>query len=174
MIDKGYSKFTKHVSRNRFASFHEWASLSFPEFADEWTIKDFHDFVAYDGSICDSLEELNIYEFIKKDLGISNIKSIGTLYSGEHIFTLPKNHVDNWYCPDFVIEGEKNIYIEYFGLYVEECEKNKENKFLSGYREKTKRKIEFYNSLDHTFIYIYPSDIKPNMNGLINKIKNGI
>lgn len=167
LIKKGYTKFTKHVSRKRFNNYYEWACLSFPEYKNQWKLTDFYDFIAQDGTICDSLEEVEIYEFIKFNLGIENVKSIGTLFEGEHIFKLPENSKDKWYCPDFIIEGNQNVYIEYFGLYTE----NPKNSLLTSYRDKTLRKIKYYNSQPDNFIYLFPNDIKNSFEGLIKKFK---
>jgi hypothetical protein len=169
LTEKGYSKFVKHVQRGRFSNYFEWACLAFPEYKDHWKIEDFYKFIAIDGSICDSLDEVKIYEFIKYDLKIDSIEAIGTIYKGEHTFELPANNKEKWYCPDFVINENERIYIEYFGMYTENPPKD--NKLLNKYKNKTLRKIEYYNNQFYKFIYLYPEDIKDSFDGLINKLK---
>jgi hypothetical protein len=169
LIKKGYTKFVKHVQRGRFNNFYEWACLSFPEYKDVWKLDDFYSYIAKDGAICDSLEEVEIYEFIKYNLGINEIEAIGTSFKGDFIFNLPNNYKDKWYCPDFTIKKEnETIYIEYFGLYNENPPKN--NKMLNSYKNKTLRKINFYNTQPFTFIYLFPKDIKNSFMGLIEKL----
>lgn len=167
LIKNGHTKFAKHVSRKRFNNYYEWACLSFPEYKKLWKLTDFYDYIALDGAVCDSLEEVEIYEFIKFKLCIENIKSIGTIFEGEHIFRLPENSKDKWYCPDFVIDGKEIVYIEYFGLFTE----NPTNNLLITYRNKTLRKIKYYNSQPEVFIYLFPNDIKNSFEGLIKKFK---
>jgi hypothetical protein len=169
LTENGYNKFAKHVQKGKFSNFYEWACLSFPEFKNSWRLEDFYKFIAKDGSVCDSLEEIKIYEFIKYELGVENIEAIGTLFKGDFIFKLPKNSNDKWYCPDFVIKYNKPIYIEYFGLYTDNPPKN--NKLLNSYKNKTLRKIKFYNTQPYEFIYLYPEDIKNSFDGLIRKFK---
>jgi hypothetical protein len=169
LVGNGYTKFTKHVQRGRFSNYYEWASLSFPEFKDSWKLEDFYKFIAKDGSVCDSLEEVKIYEFIKYELGIDNINAIGTSYKGDFAFVLPKHSKDKWYCPDFIIKSDEPIFIEYFGLYTDTPPKN--NKLLNVYKNKTIRKIDYYNTQAYTFIYLFPNDIKDSFKGVVEKLK---
>lgn len=162
MMENGYNKFVKHVQRGRFKNFYEWACLSFPEYKSEWKLSDFSHFIASDGTVCDSNDELLIYDFVQKTLKLP-IEAIGTKIISEHTF-YPKNGFEKMYCPDFIINDE--IYIEYFGMYTE---KYAHNKLLNKYKNKTNRKIEFYKNTGKQFIFLFPDDLKNNYEGLIKK-----
>lgn len=69
---------------------------------------------------------------------------------------------------DWKIEGEKTIYVEYFGLYTEETT---DGDYLYEYHNKTKRKIMLCKQNDVPLIELYPYDLKNNFNGLLNKFK---
>ena len=70
--------------------------------------------------------------------------------------------------PDFIIHNNKNIIVEYFGLYVEDF---KNSKILKSYHDKTKRKINFFNNLQvYNFIDLYPEDLKNDFEGVRNKL----
>lgn len=170
LIDKGYTKFIKQIDRGRFENLYQWANLSFPEHKNKWTVEDFGNFYAKDGAKCDSLDEVAIYEFIKFNLAIESITPIGTLFEGEHIFKLNEKEKDNWYCPDFVFYlNDKKYYIEYFGMYSLYSDGNK---LLTNYKNKTYRKINFYNKTGENFIYLFPQDLKNNFEGMKEKLKN--
>jgi hypothetical protein len=174
-----YSKFVKQINKKRFDNFYDWCCEAFPEYASYWKPEDFGICLAFDGTRCNSLDEKIIYEFIKLDFGLQYIKAIGYEKSGEHIFILPEDHEDNKYCPDFVVEYidknnikiklDKPVYIEYYGLYTE----NHHTKVLDNYREKTYRKNNYFKSLNNIiFIDLYPEDLKNNLQGVRDKLKN--
>lgn len=167
MENNGYKKFNKHILRKRFKNYYEWACEAFPEYKHLWKKEDFGIFIAFDGSICDSYEELQIYEFIKKELNL-NIEAIGSRhYDNEHVFS-PNNKKDKWYIPDFFIK-DKNVYIEYFGMYTDNPPKD--NKVLMAYYNKTHRKIKFYNQIkEFKFIYLFPDDLKNDFHGVREKL----
>lgn len=125
-------------------------------------------YYASDGAKCNSNEEVKIYEFVKFKLGIENIKAIGTGYNENYIFKLPENSEDKWYEPDFIIEGNDPLFIEYFGLYKDDP---KENKMLLDYKNRTLRKINFYNTLSFKFMYLFPEDVRDSLDGLNKKFK---
>ena len=118
---------------------------------------------ASDGTRCDSMEEVLIYNFL-----LSN--NIPIKYTGKK-FRIKNKEDGESYCPDWIIND--NIIVEYFGLYTV---KKYNNSLLENYREKTHRKVKFYNSLeDYKFIPLYKSDLKDNFYGLIEKFnKQGI
>lgn len=121
--------------------------------------------ISCDGTILNSKEEVVLYDYIKTNLNI-DIKSIGLKRKKGYYF-YNEEHDEN-YIPDFYIKNEKPIIIEYFGMYNE----NNKNKMFVDYNEKTKRKIEFFNSLEgYNFIAIFPQDLKNNFEGLKNKLK---
>ncbi|MGG3892005.1 hypothetical protein [Metabacillus fastidiosus] len=170
MEESGYSKFNKLIVNGKVDNYYDWCCTAFPEYKEFWTYKDFKMFIADDGSICDSFEELTVYEFIKNDLKIKEVKAIGTRYKSKHSFVLEEKGLDKWYAPDFVVEDllDKPIYIEYFGLYVE----NPLTNLLINYKEKTERKIKYYDSIDYCyFIYLYPIDLKDNFKGIKDKLE---
>lgn len=168
MEKNGYTKFNKHIMRKRFKNYYEWASLSFPEYSDQWNFRDFHKHVTCDGHVCHSSEEVDIYHFVKYNLKVESFTPIGTDVYGKYRFILPDNIKDTSYTPDFLFKiGEEDVFVEYFGWYVEKYENNK---MLTNYRNKTKRKIEYYNTLEHKFIYLFPEDLKDNFKGIEKKI----
>lgn len=178
-LERTYPKFNKLLRKYRYNSYYEWAINAFPEYKHLWQQDDFNNHVARDGVVCDSSIEKDIYEFIKYDLKVKYIEAIGTKYSGEHIFILPEEHEDKWYCPDFVIRYierngckirlSKPVYIEYFGMYME---KDYESHVVKEYKKKTKRKNEFYSNIpDIIYIPMYPSDLKCKYNGIVGKLK---
>ena len=165
-ISIDYPKLVKHIDRNRFNSFHEWAILSFPEYKDFWTKEMFNIIESYDGYIFDSYEEKYVYEYIKNNV-FEHIVPIGRKRVGKYIF-VDKNSIYSKYCPDYVVEYieidskkvklNKPIIIEYYGMYDEKCVNSK---ILTNYKKKTIAKEEFYrNNSDIYYIGIYPNDIK--------------
>lgn len=174
-----YPKFLNRFNKSKFNSFYEWCSASFPEYASNWKPEDFGLCIAFDGVQCNSTDEKVLYEFMKIEKGFNYIESIGSNRKGKHVFILPDEYKDNMYCPDFVIEyikinGKKiklvkPIYIEYYGMYTEIYN----TKVMVKYREKTWRKNDYFKSLNSiTFIDVYPSDLKNNFEGFINKLNN--
>lgn len=117
----------------------------------------FNSLVASDGTRCDSMAEVLIHNFLIN-------KNIPIKYTGRK-FRI-KNEIDGEsYCPDWIIND--NVIVEYFGLYTE---KSYNIPLFDNYREKTHRKIKFYNNLpDNKFIPLYKSDLKNNFKGLIEK-----
>ena len=170
-------KIVKHIDRNRFNNFYEWAILSFPEYKDYWTKSMFNIIESYDGYEFDSNQEKCVYEYIKDNF-FEFITPVGRKRVGNYIFKNEKS-IYSKYCPDYVVEyinvdGEKTkiqkpIIIEYYGLY---DESNKTSEIMRNYRIKTKEKEDFYKgNKDIYYIGIYPQHIKPNFKGL-NEICN--
>lgn len=169
-------KLVKHVTRNRFDNFYEWAILSFPEYKDSWTKDSFNIIESFDGFIFDSYQEKDVYEYMKNKEVFKYIKSVGRNKSGKYVF---KSDDINYktYCPDFIIEYvyldgskiklNKPIIIEYYGMYTNKPT----NEMLIRYRDKTLAKEKYYKSNeDIYYIGIYPRDIKNNFKGLAKKL----
>ena len=69
------------------------------------------------------------------------------------------------YIPDFIIK-DKNIIIEYFGLYVD-----KNHEFIENYKRKTHRKIKYFINIEgYEFIDLYPDDLKNDFEGVRKKL----
>jgi len=178
-INMIYPRFNQHKNDN-FKSYYEWSCLAFPEYASKWRPEDFGSTYAFDGSKCDSIQEKMAYEYMKRELGLDYIMSMGRKHSGKHIIEVDKEiYGFKKCCPDFVIEKilkneeviilNKKVYIEYYGLFNEDHA----NKIFINYVKKTHLKNEIYNSLDNIiFIALYPSDLKNNYEGVKNKINN--
>ncbi|WP_145950072.1 hypothetical protein [Paenibacillus sp. Y412MC10] len=74
----------------------------------------------------------------------------------------PKNGIDLFYIPDFILEseGHKPIIVECFGFDSSIDNQEKEWEPLLKYREKKERKVTFFRSLqDYDFIAIEPNDV---------------
>lgn len=165
-------KIVKHIDRNRFDNFYEWAILSFPEYKDCWNKSMFNIIESYDGYEFDSNQEKCVYEYIKDNF-FKFITPIGRKRVGNYVFKNEES-IYSKYCPDYVVEYlnindiktkiDKPIIIEYYGLY---DESNTTSEIMCNYRRKTKEKEKFYkNNKDIYYIGIYPKHIKPNFKGL--------
>ncbi|WP_010196990.1 hypothetical protein [Bacillus sp. m3-13] len=103
-----------------------------------------------------SMEELQIHNFLCEWLQDAHIKR-------EKIkFVNPTTQ--ERYFPDWIVDFQGHTYIiEYFGLY-------HSNKY-KGYREKSNRKITFFQNLDgYIFFPIFPEDFKGvGFDGIKNK-----
>lgn len=106
----------------------------------------------------DSTEEEIIHNYLKE-----NLKNV--LYNEKHsdfTITLDKK------IPDWFVFGNNGVWIiEYFGLYTNgDCSR------LNDYRDRTENKIEGYKRLKgYNMIYLYPEDLKDDMLGVGEKIK---
>jgi hypothetical protein len=146
-----------------YENYYEWLITIFPE----WNLqeKDFKTYFSFDGIEFRSREECVVYEYIKKELKI-NIASTGNRRKGNKYFNRSFNES---YYPDFLIKDvtEKPIVIEYFGLF----HKNNDAKIFKQYREKTKRKIEFFSNMHNIyFVAFYPEDFYRNFEGIKTKL----
>ena len=113
----------------------------------------------YDGIKFSSIEERNVYIFIKN----FNINIDKCFRKNGYYFY--NNKYDEHYIPDYVVN--KNIIIEYYGWFLPSFK----NKRILQYIEKTHRKNEYYKSnSDIYFIDLYPADIKNNFEGVRNKL----
>ena len=121
--------------------------------------------ISIDGTMLNSIEEKNVYDYIKFTLKI-NIKPISIKRDKKYKFT-NKEYNEN-YIPDFIIKNKnKPTIIEYFGFYNE----NNKNKIFIEYANKTKRKIEYFNNLEgYNFIGLFPEDLKNNFKGVKEKL----
>jgi len=113
----------------------------------------------YDGIKFSSIEERNVYIFIKN----FNINIDKCFRKNGYYFY--NNKYDEHYIPDYVVN--KNIIIEYYGWFLPSFK----NKRILQYIEKTHRKNEYYKSNpDIYFIDLYPNDLKNNFKGVRNKL----
>lgn len=117
----------------------------------------------YNGIRFDSSQEKQVYKFIYDNI-TNNIqkcfKKDGFLFINEEY--------NERYIPDFYIKNSDNIIlIEYFGMY-----KIKDNNpRFKEYRERTERKINYYNSLNNIiFISLFPNDLQLSFEGVKNKL----
>lgn len=182
-ISLTYPKLIKHIDKNRFDNFYEWAIEAFPEYKDYWTKEMFNIIESFDGYIFDSYEEKYVYEYIKNN-AFEYIFPVCRKRKGNYIFK-DKNSKYTKYCPDYVVEYlnigkekiklDKPIIVEYYGMYEENC---KESKILNDYKNKTIAKDKYYtNNKDIYYIGIYPNDIKNEfyvLNKKIQDLKNNI
>lgn len=151
-------KFIKHIQRERFENWYELSCMSFPEYADTWDIHDFYKNVATDGTICDSKEEMIVYEILKSNF--DGLEYIGKIKSDKSKHCFVRKHGDRSIkmIPDFYIEtNNRPVYIEYYGMY------NLSNDYevIRAYVEKTHLKNKTYNDNPNiVFIGIYPDDLK--------------
>jgi len=168
--------YSKHKQK-RFDSYYQWACLSFPEYANDWTELDFGITATYDGEKCGSIQEKMIYEFIQRDCNLKYFTIMSSKRSGNFVFKLGEDFVYKKFCPDFVLEyieknGEKvklikPIIFEYYGWYSE----TNQHHIFDDYRKKTLLKNQFYKSReDIHFIDLYPDDLKNNFEGVRQKL----
>lgn len=110
----------------------------------------------YNNILFDSFEELNVFRYINSlGFNINKCNKKFKLYNPKHLES---------YIPDFIMyHGGSKVIIEYFGLYSDKVS-------LFEYKEKTHRKIEFYNDNNYYFIDLYPDDLNNNFVGVFNKI----
>lgn len=150
---------------NFYESYYEWLSSAYPNI--KFNKNDFIVPISFDGKKLDSIEELKIYEFIKKTF---NLNICPTQRNSKYKF-FNKLYNEN-YIPDFIINHNrniKNIIIEYFGLWKE----NPKGEIYIKYHNKTIRKEEYFRNLPDTyFISFYPSDLNQNYRGINEKIIN--
>lgn len=105
----------------------------------------------------DSIEEMSVYKYIKNNHEFQITKCRNIMFYNDMY--------NEGYKPDFLIE-DKDIIIEYFGLYLD-----KESLFIKNYIDKTNRKIEYYSTISkYNFIYLYPEDLKNNFEGVSKKL----
>ncbi|MFD1360925.1 hypothetical protein [Lentibacillus salinarum] len=141
---KRFPRFISIVDRHYESKFYLWIMESFPECA--FQAIEFDLLIGNDGQLCDSKEELEIHNFL-----LDYLKEAIIVREGRRFL----NSLDEeTYVPDWIIYQDNNRYIvEYFGLY--------ESTRYDGYTEKTKRKIQYYNSLSgYSFVPIMPSDFR--------------
>jgi hypothetical protein len=108
----------------------------------------------------DSVEEEQIYNLLKDEF--SNV-----IYN--------KRNTDNTVkfdgmIPDYLIFSTKECILgEYFGLYVPD--RADSSKRIKDYVKKTDDKIERYKNINYKKLFIFPNDLKYNMDGIKEKIK---
>ncbi|MGD7053010.1 hypothetical protein [Sutcliffiella horikoshii] len=150
-------RFISLVDRQYDSKFHLWITEAFPEYT--FSPEEFKLLVGVDGQLCDSMEEMQIHNFLCGWLQEAEITREKIKFN---------NPISNeGYYPDWIISlGQQTIIVEYFGLY-------HSNKY-KGYKEKTERKIDFYRKLEgYAFLPILPEDFKDiGFEGIKNKFKS--
>jgi hypothetical protein len=153
-----------------YSNFYEWVDHLYPE----WELKptDFSIIIACDGStICNSIEEKRIFDYLYSNYGVS-ISAIGMKRKNGFF----NDKYNEKYYPDFKISEigdmvlDKPIFIEYYGLYTSNINSIK-HPLLFNYKEKIKRKNEFYkNNTCIDFIDLYPFDLNNDFQGVRDKL----
>lgn len=151
---KHFPRFISLVDRHYDSKFYKWIIESFPE--HHFHPKEFKLLMGDDGQICDSQEELVIHNFLLQTILNAKIIREQMRFSNEQF--------NETYIPDWIIVQNNQKYIvEYFGLY--------HSSFYKGYREKTNRKINYYQTLeDYQFLPIFPETFKNKGFGELGKI----
>lgn len=135
---------------------YDWINDLYP---DKFTPLDFD--INYYRDSFDSIEEAQVHEVL-----CENLENV--LYNARNTKRTIK--VSNMQ-PDWVVIGkEKCWFIEYFGMYVDNGGYNTVTKY---YTDKVNNKIDKYENELNTYgkIYLYPTDLKNNFEGVKNKIK---
>lgn len=158
------------ISESYFNSFHDiiifYFKHKFDEDIDKTYIMKHRKLLSKDKvNHFDSIQERIVFDFIKFNMGISNIENIDRADKRNRFFN---KEINEYYYPDFRIrDHDKEIIIEYFGMYLEKPT----NDTYRNYQSKTQRKISYYNSLKNIeFIGIFPSDLSNNYEGLRHKL----
>lgn len=144
------------IYKKRFHnSLYEWINDIYP---DKFIEEDFN--IGVIRNKFDSQEEQIIYELLNEQLG-------NVIYN--------KRNTDNTVkfddmIPDYLIFNTNECIIgEYFGLYVPN--KKGTNKRIDDYIKKTDNKIEKYKKVNYKKLFLFPSDLENDMEGLKNKIE---
>jgi len=162
--DAGYSILAYCITeQHHYKTFYEWVSNLFPN----WGLleSDFHNHIGYDNSVLGSKDEVSLYNFLSRD----NCFPIIPIPLKTKKYRFSNSEYQENYIPDFIIKNkQRDIIIEYFGLYVENFSKGW---ILETYHNKTHRKIAFFNGLpEYDFIALYPEDLKNNFEGVSKKL----
>jgi len=150
-----YSKFMTPLIKLYDGNIFNWINSIYP---DIFTCRDFGYIECLDGTIVKSLTEQMIHNYLISKY--NNVKYISNQKENEGVY------IDTKYIPDWIIDD--NIIIEYLGLYkdkITDIEK------YDKYRLKTKKKIKIAHKSELTFIFIYESDLKNNLEGLKKKFE---
>jgi hypothetical protein len=156
-FQKHFPRFISMVDRHYDSKFHRWIIESFPEYT--FHSEEFNLLVGIDGQLCDSKEELTIYNFL-----VQTLASAKVIRESQRFVN---NRYEEVYIPDWVIyQNNRKFIIEYFGLYGANRHKT--------YTEKVHRKIEFFQQLkDYEFIPIMPDDFREKgFNRIISLLRN--
>jgi hypothetical protein len=150
-----------------YNSFFEWLNY----LHSEWNLdeKYFNNYIGFDNTKLNSGEEVILYNFLKKDVGL-NIKATGTKRKSKYKYY---NEIYNeYYIPDFLLKlNDKTHIIEYFGMWQE----SPISKIFINYYYKTIRKIDYFtryceNNPEYSFIALFPNDLKNNFRGIKDKL----
>lgn len=151
-----YSKFLLPLMKFYNGNIFNWINSIYP---NTFTCRDFGYIECIDGTIVKSMAEQIIHNYL-----INKYNSVKYLSNEKENEGLYKN---TNYIPDWLIN--KNIVVEYLGLYKKD--KNLNLKKYKIYNAKTKEKIKLSKDSTLVFIFIYESDLKNNLAGLKEKLK---
>jgi len=153
-----YQKFLLPLTRFYNGNIFNWINSIYP---NVFTCRDFGYIECLDGTIVKSLAEQMIHNYLI--VKYNNVKYLDNKKENEGSYENTK------YIPDWTIED--NIVIEYLGLYKE----NKTNiEKYDKYNSKTKNKLQMGEDSELTFVFLYESDLKNNLQGLKTKIEESI
>jgi hypothetical protein len=131
-------------------------------------LNEFSNSFAKDGTKMNSKEEATIHNFL-----INNYPTNRILYNGSHSSKNIKFYNDEFeehYFVDWILYD--TIIVEYFGYL--NSSNNQHRRFLN-YKEKTKRKIDFFSNLDgYQFVALFPKDLHYKMKNINEKINIAI
>lgn len=157
-LDKNFKKFANKCDVFYRSNIYEWIDECYP---NTFTIEQFHDHIASDGTKLDSGIEKKIHEiFISSGFDLLYYENKP---ASSNIW-LNKEFGES-YVPDWIINDQ--YIIEYFGWY---NPKSYKNKTIKKYIDKADRKIEYFKNLKNfKFIPMFPSDLDNNYDGMKNK-----
>lgn len=144
-----------HIINKYYGSLFEWVNECYP---DEFNINDFE--INPYRSEFDSLEEAQVDDILRQNI-------LNVIHNERN----SKNTIKvNGMIPDWIVFTDNNCYlVEYFGLHSNG--KIDSSHRLQKYREKERVKIDKYKNMEgYKHLFIYPSDLKNNFEGLKNKI----
>ncbi len=151
-----YQKFMLPLYKFYDGNIFNWINSIYPNI---FTCRDFGYIECLDGTIVKSLAEQMIHNYFISNS--DNVKYINNKKGNEG------SYGGTNYIPDWIVND--NIVVEYLGLFKE----NKTNiEKYDNYRLKTKAKLKIANDSELTFVFIYESDLKNNLEGLKLKFKN--
>lgn len=149
-----YQKFMTPLIKLYDGNIFKWINSIYPNI---FTCRDFGYIECLDGTIVKSLTEQIIHNYL-----ISKYKNVEYIENGKENEGIYK---DTKYIPDWIISDY--VIIEYFGLY----KNNKTNiDKYDNYHSKTKEKLKIANDSELSFVFLYESDLKNNLQGLKDKI----
>jgi hypothetical protein len=144
-----------NVCKKYYNNLFEWINEIYPSRFDPINF-DIH----YAKDDFDSVEESEVHDILKRKFKNKLIYNPNNTDKTIKI----EGKVPDW----FVFTKNKCYIVEYFGLIVDRTN----NSRVNDYKERTKNKINIYNSLDgYGKLYIYHDDLEDNFKGLMEKLE---